>query len=661
MLPQSSRNFSSGGNTAPFASYDWGNAYFMHTSIRSLTVVFALASASLSAQTAFRLGAEGTDYGKDITTDAAGNLYVTGYFQGTVDFDPGAGVTTRTAQGSSANPGAVDIFVAKYSPAGVLQFVFTIGGAGADMPHTIRVAPNGDIGLTGYFSGTVDFDPGPGTTTLNAGIGRNAFVARYSPTGDLRWAVSIGDPEPSLDDEDLLEEGMDLAFDATGNTYACGIFNGTVRLAPGAPELTSSGIDSYVASYDPEGRLRWGFALGGAGREQAHALKAGTDGMVYVGGFFGGTVDFDPSPNTAAATATGTSWDVFLAKYRASDGAFQWVRSFGGAGNDQIRPGALALGPDGDVWTGGDFTGTTDFDPGPGATTRTSAGLGDCFLSRYSAAGDFKSVITFGGTNLDFVHRLIVTPANEVYATGSFRATVDFDPGPATATVTATAFGGGDAFLAKYDANGALRWVRTFGSPAQTAAALGLGAGIALAPNGIVFTGRFAGPVDFDPSPLTRTLTGEGNADVMVVYYNADGLLEPAPVTGGNGRLLNLSTRGVVLPTDPLIAGLVIADDSRSVLIRAVGPALTGFGVANALANPVLVVTDAAGREVARNDDWDRALAATFARVGAFPFADASRDAALVVTLPPGTYTAQVTGGTTGTALVEVYTLSSSP
>lgn len=634
----------------------------MSPAIRSLVTLLAFVSVSLSAQTAFRLGAEGTDYGKDVTTDSAGNIYVTGYFQGTVDFDPGPGVANRTAQGSPTNPGAVDIFVAKYSATGALQFVFTVGGAGADMPHTIRIAPDGDIGLTGYFSGAVDFDPGTGTAVLNAGVGRNAFVARYSPTGELRWAVSIGDPEPNLEDEDLLEEGMDLAFDAAGNAYACGIFNGTVRLAPGAPELTSTGIDSYVASYDPAGRLRWGFAIGGAGREQAHALKAGTDGMVYVGGFFGGTVDFDSGAGVTQATATGASWDVFLAKYRASDGAFQWVRSFGGAGNDQIRPGALALGPDGDVWVGGDFTGTTDFDPGPAVTSRTSAGLGDCFLARFSPAGEFKSVITFGGVSLDFVHRLVVTPANEVYATGGFRATVDFDPGPATAFATATATGGGDAFLVKYDANGALRWVRTFGSPAQTADNPGLGAGIALVPNGVVFTGRFTGPVDFDPSPLTRTLLGEGGADVMVVVYNADGFLDTPPA-GGSSRLANLSTRAFVgAGGDLLIPGIVVGGTApKTLLIRAVGPTLATFGVTNALANPTLAVFDGATR-IAGNDDWGvnpdvAAVTVATAQVGAFALPSGSRDAALLLTLRPGTYTAQVSGvgGATGIALVEVY------
>jgi hypothetical protein len=627
----------------------------LRSSFRLILTVAATLFPSLPAQTAFRLGAEGTDYGKDVTTDAAGDIYVTGYFQGTVDFDPGPAVVNRTAQGTPANPGAIDIFVAKYSPAGELRFVFTLGGPGADMPHTIRLAPNGDIGLTGYSSGTVDFDPGPGVTTLNAGVGRNAFVARFSPIGELRWVVGIGDPETSPQDEDFFEDGMDLAFDASGNAYACGIFNGTVRLAPGAPELVSFEVDGYVASYDPEGRLRWGFSIGGARRDQAHALKVSSDGHVYVGGFFSGTVDFDPGAGTTNASATG--WDIFLASYRAASGTFEWVQRLGGSGNDQVRPGALALGPDGDVWIGGDFTATTDFDPGPGAAPRTSAGLGDGFLARYSSAGDFKTVVTFGGTGLDFVHRLVVTAANEVYATGSFRATVDFDPGPGTVSATAVASGGGDAFLVKFDDRGAFRWVRTFGAPEQTVDRLGLGAGIALAPNGVVMTGRFAGMVDFDPSPLVRSLSGEGDADVMVVYYSSDGLLGPAAVAGGNGRLLNLSTRGLATATDPLIAGIVIADEARTVLVRAAGPALAGFGVANALANPQLVLFNSAGRELARNDDWERSLAATFARAGAFPLVEGSRDAALVVNLAPGTYTAQVSppAGASGVALVEVF------
>lgn len=125
-------------------------------------------------------------------------------------------------------------------------------------------------------------------------------------------------------------------------------------------------------------------------------------------------------------------------------------------------------------------------------------------------------------------------------------------------------------------------------------------------------------------------------------------------------RLVNVSARTQVGTGDNiLIAGFVIGGQtSARVLVRAVGPTLTAFSVAGALADPKLEIYNGATK-TAENDNWDAATAATFASVGAFNFAPGSRDAALVATLAPGSYTAQVSGvgNTTGVALVEVYEL----
>ncbi|MBI5693263.1 MAG: hypothetical protein HZC55_24560 [Verrucomicrobia bacterium] len=129
-------------------------------------------------------------------------------------------------------------------------------------------------------------------------------------------------------------------------------------------------------------------------------------------------------------------------------------------------------------------------------------------------------------------------------------------------------------------------------------------------------------------------------------------------------RMVNISTQGNVAPGEhTLIAGFVISGtDLKQVLIRAAGPGLTSFIVTGTLADPVLTVADNTGATVVANNDWgtntnaiDIALAAT--KVGAFPFAAGSRDAAALVSLKPGAYTALVTGadGATGVALVEVY------
>ena len=129
----------------------------------------------------------------------------------------------------------------------------------------------------------------------------------------------------------------------------------------------------------------------------------------------------------------------------------------------------------------------------------------------------------------------------------------------------------------------------------------------------------------------------------------------------GAGRLVNLSARARVEGGDAtLIAGFVLAGNTRKrVLIRGAGPALAALGVPGALANPRLSVFQNSIVPIATNDDWSADVAASTAAVGAFPFAPGSPDAALVLSLDPGAYTAQVAGSgdTTGNALVEIYEL----
>lgn len=124
-------------------------------------------------------------------------------------------------------------------------------------------------------------------------------------------------------------------------------------------------------------------------------------------------------------------------------------------------------------------------------------------------------------------------------------------------------------------------------------------------------------------------------------------------------RLTNLSALNHV-GADPLIAGFTVSGDTpKRLLVRGAGPSLAAAGVARPLADPRLEVFDAAGRRIAENDNYDAGLVPVFASVGAFPFVRAASDAALVVNVPPGSYTAQISGvaGATGPALVEIYEL----
>jgi hypothetical protein len=133
--------------------------------------------------------------------------------------------------------------------------------------------------------------------------------------------------------------------------------------------------------------------------------------------------------------------------------------------------------------------------------------------------------------------------------------------------------------------------------------------------------------------------------------------------TARTDRLVNLSSRVRISGADGvLITGFVVGGERpKQLLIRGIGPALTGFGVSGALANPRLRVYRGASL-VAENDDWTAEAGAAFGRVGAFGLTPGSRDAALIVNLEPGAYTAHVSdGGTAGVALAEIYDASPNP
>ena len=161
------------------------------------------------------------------------------------------------------------------------------------------------------------------------------------------------------------------------------------------------------------------------------------------------------------------------------------------------------------------------------------------------------------------------------------------------------------------------------------------------------------------PGSYTVQMTGVGGATgvVLAEIYDATRNEDYAAATP---RLVNVSARTQVgTGGDILIAGFVIGGQTaKTVLIRAIGPTLGGFGVSGALADPKLDLF-AGENKINENDNWGggTALSTAFGAVGAFPLVATTRDAALLVTLAPGSYTAQVSGvrGTTGVALVEVY------
>jgi hypothetical protein len=166
--------------------------------------------------------------------------------------------------------------------------------------------------------------------------------------------------------------------------------------------------------------------------------------------------------------------------------------------------------------------------------------------------------------------------------------------------------------------------------------------------------------VTLQPGAYTLVVSPNGGDGVALAeIYDADASTAPDA-----SAISNLSTRGQIDGEgSPLIAGFAVrGEGARRVLIRGIGPALTRFGVGSAISDPTLKIYQD-GRLVAENDNWTNAIAENTSAAtesGAFALAAESKDAAIVLTLEPGSYTAVVSGvgNTTGAGLVEVYELA---
>ena len=473
-------------------------------------------------------GGTGEDDAYSVAVDTSGNVYIGGYFENTVDFDPGAGVDTRTSAGS------YDVFVSKYDSLGNYQWTKAFGGTGADWANAITVDGGGDVYVGGDFRNTVDFDPGAGTDTRTSAGSYDAFVSKYDSSGNYQWTKAFGGTGQ--------DDANSVAVDTSGTIYVGGDFRNTVDFDPGAgtDTRTSAGTDDvFVSKYDSSGNYQWTKAFGGTGGDWAAAITVDGGGDLYVGGSFSGTVDFDPGAGTDTRTSAG-SYDVFVSKYDSS-GNYQWTKAFGGTGRDMA--GSVATDISGNVYIGGWFQNTVDFNPEAGVDTRTSAGSDDAFVSKYDASGNYQWTKAFGGMGSDWVHSVATDSSGNVYVGGGFDNTVDFDPGAEVDTRTVA--GSSDVFVSKYDSLGNYQWTKAFGGTGSDGAYR-----LAVDSSGNVYSvGWFENTVDFDPGAGTDTRTSAGIYDVFVSKYTFDANPPLAPVitlptTGMSTNNIGISISG---------------------------------------------------------------------------------------------------------------------
>lgn len=375
-----------------------------------------------------------------------------------------------------------------------------------------------NVYAVGQFFGTVDFDPGPGNFDLTS-LGQNdVYVTKLDQNGALVWAFRLGNAARN--------RANNVTIDENGNIYVVGYFEGTVDFDPGPGlfEMTSQFlVTAFLLKIDQDGNFIWARQFGGPnGVSEGLGVRVDDNNDVVVGGYFTGECNFDPLGLGVVYTST-AGRDGYIVKHNSA-GDFIWARHLEGTGDNRIN--AIDIDNQGNIVCGGFFQGDLNFDNlTPSASIETADGGGqDMFVGKYNTNGNYVWSRSIGGTGADNVNGIVVNRFGNVFATGQFQNTVDFDPGIGAANLVS--LGGLESFVWSLDENGLFNWVERIGGTGGD-----LGLGIAKDPQGSVYaTGYFNNTADFDG---VTTLASLGSNTIYVAKYEDAGTLVWASRMGG--------------------------------------------------------------------------------------------------------------------------------
>jgi hypothetical protein len=455
---------------------------------------------------------------RGITEDAAGNVYVTGFFANSADFDPSPGIYSLKSNGGT------DIYLAKYTSTGTLLWANAIGAGANDQAYGIDLDALGNVYITGYFNNTVDFDPGSSIQNRTAVGNTDFFVAKYDPSGNYVFASVVGGTQA--------DNAYAITVNAS-NVYLTGSFSGTVDFdpSPATQTLVSNGsnTDVYILHLDLNGNYINAVNVGGALADVGNGIVCDASNNVYLTGSFSGTADFDPTSSVQNIISAGNT-DVFAAKYNSS---LNYVYAIGMGGTSGDIGNSISVDNQSNIYICGNFNGTADFDPTTSTANLISAGGSDIFYAKYNSAGSYLFANKVGGSFSENAYAIKTDANKNLYITGPFYSTVDFDPSVSTQTMISG--GGADIYLAKYDSLGNYIFANGFG-------VTGTDMGYALyvdASNDVLMSGQFGSGVDFDPSPGYFTLIAGGSFyNTFFTRYNSAGAIQMGGLIGdisGNG------------------------------------------------------------------------------------------------------------------------------
>ncbi|MDH4473361.1 MAG: T9SS type A sorting domain-containing protein [Fluviicola sp.] len=406
------------------------------------------------------IGGNGWDASRCIVYDSHKNVYVTGSFRDTMDFDAGAGMAPLVSNGLQ------DTYLLKLDSLGNFLWVKQFGSTADDIGYSIVITELDEVLLTGNFNETIDFDPGIGQflfSPTSDGTTSTGFILKLDSNGNFSWVKKMGGD-------------IKIVLDKDKNVLVYGGFSGTKDFDPSPTTsfnlsaITSSyGVtDIFVAKLDSNFNFLWAFKYGSYLDESASGVQTDSVGNVYVVGSLRATIDFDPGPGVFNMQAgylgvVATYIDVFFAKYSPT-GNFIWAKRIGSEGHDM--PSGFQMDRNANLYISGTYFGVVDFDPNAGTYYFDTQVLGGAFLAKYDSNGSFLWANAHKASRM----AMDLHTSGDIVVAGSFGTTIgnntplDFDPGSNVFNLTSV--GGIDGYLAVYNQWGTFQYAKRFGGSA---------------------------------------------------------------------------------------------------------------------------------------------------------------------------------------------------
>jgi len=426
--------------------------------------------------------------GADLAIDNDGNVFVTGKYFGTVQFNDSVLATL--------NDFYSDIFLIRYNDYGTIEWVEK---AGVDYKDDKALSISIDETDALYISGTYCYGALFGDTILYTNSGgwiEEGFVARYSKSGSFLKAITLNSSDIALYGIDVKNDYLAICGNV-GPTLFIGndTFPRQLNVNYGYEDIIFAQFDTNInyqlgKRYYSDNIYDWEVAL---------SLSIDAEGSNYLTGYFPAELYADQFTLIATNTTQYSIYnDIFIIKHD-SLGNVVWANSAGGSLHDYGRD--ITTDQNGNSYITGYFQGTATF----GNQSITSTGGYDIFVACCSNSGQWQWVVSAGGTGDDQAFGISMNELGGIYITGRFENTISFTGQSKTSN------GGTDIFLAKYDLFGSFLWAETFGSTSDDGAN-----SIDVSETGLIaLTGYFQNTMTID----TITISSNGGKDIFVASF----------------------------------------------------------------------------------------------------------------------------------------------